>query len=274
MPVYRKEMSEIDFLSLETDFHGGTFVYEPSATLGPRIQRDLQLVYVYEGWMEIRVDGVARRLHAGQSTLLLPGGHEVFQFATDGRTRHGWVSASRPDWDSINPGPLASLSLVADLDSRMRDTARLLESLWLRADGETRRLERGALSCALILQHVCSAAHSAINEPPAPPPVDRTLNWICRHFAETVRLEDLAAAAGVGGAHLTRLFRKHRNQTPMQALWDHRLNEGERLLVQTGYSVSEIAYRCGFQTPYHFSRRIKQRSGLSPTRLRKRAWGT
>lgn len=265
-------MSEIDFLSLNYEFSGGTFVYEPHATLGPRVQQDLQLVYVYEGWMEIGVDGVIRRVAAGQATLLLPDGREDFQFATDGRTRHGWVSAVKPDLHPGETDHLSSLPDIVPFTPRMRETARLLEPLWRRTDIEN-PLERGALACALMLQYLRRAGTPATTGLPRQPPVDRALEWIDLHFAEPVGLGELAAAAGVGDAHLIRLFRKHLRQTPMQALWNRRLDEGELLLVQTGYSVSEIAYRSGFQTPYHFSRRIKQRSGLSPTQLRKRAWG-
>ena len=37
--------------------------------------------------------------------------------------------------------------------------------------------------------------------------------------------------------------------------------------------VSEIADRCGFKNPFHFSRLLRQMQGASPRKLRQRAWG-
>ncbi len=37
-------------------------------------------------------------------------------------------------------------------------------------------------------------------------------------------------------------------------------------------SVGEIAKRSGFQTSYHFSRRVRQATGLSPLEVRQQAW--
>ena len=38
-------------------------------------------------------------------------------------------------------------------------------------------------------------------------------------------------------------------------------------------SEGEIALRCGFQTPFHFSRWVRETEGASPREVRARAWG-
>jgi AraC-like DNA-binding protein len=47
---------------------------------------------------------------------------------------------------------------------------------------------------------------------------------------------------------------------------------GVDLLANTGLPVGAIADRCGFKTVYHFSRRVKQATGMSPTEVRRRRW--
>jgi len=44
------------------------------------------------------------------------------------------------------------------------------------------------------------------------------------------------------------------------------------LLANTGLPVGEVARRSGFRSVYHFSRRVKQATGMAPTELRRRGW--
>ena len=69
-----------------------------------------------------------------------------------------------------------------------------------------------------------------------------------------------------------KIFREHLKLSPSQYLWELRISKGVNLLRATGHNISEIAYRCGYQTPYHFSRHIKQKFGCSPSELRE--WKT
>jgi len=51
-----------------------------------------------------------------------------------------------------------------------------------------------------------------------------------------------------------RKFQKHHHATSSRFLWKLRAERGIAMLGETGLSVAEIAYQCGFQNPFHFSR--------------------
>ena len=86
MATMRVLLSEIDPVSV------GDVVYPPGGRLGPRWQRDVELVLVHAGSARIAVDGDIRAtLRAGSVGLLLPGHREHFAFAGDEPTRHSWV---------------------------------------------------------------------------------------------------------------------------------------------------------------------------------------
>jgi len=40
----------------------------------------------------------------------------------------------------------------------------------------------------------------------------------------------------------------------------------------SGFGVGEIAYRCGFQTPFHFSRWVRATESRSPREVRTQVW--
>ena len=87
-----------------------------------------------------------------------------------------------------------------------------------------------------------------------------------------VDLERVVRAAHVTPAHLVRRFRAELGTAPIAYLWRHRVDAGLDLLVNTGLPVGEIAARTGFKSVYHFSRRVKERTGVSPTEVRRERW--
>jgi AraC-like DNA-binding protein len=122
------------------------------------------------------------------------------------------------------------------------------------------------------------ALHAYAAEDRAPPiagptePVARLLNWLDEHLAEPVDLPTLARVAGVSRAQLVRVCRRDLGETPLRWVWRRRTARGVQLLRDTGLPVSEIAWRCGFQTPFHFTRWVRQCEGVSPRALRRAAW--
>ncbi|MCC2686047.1 MAG: AraC family transcriptional regulator [Paenibacillaceae bacterium] len=260
-----------DFMTVQVSgAKAGTVVYPPQGRFGPRIQNHLQLVLLHTGEMTVYIDGSALRVPPAHVALLKPGHREEFQFATDQDTWHRWISSevSFPDedarkyWESL-PGflPLSEkMNRIVDLMLSMQaeDRPSYLESL--------ASLGRAALQ---LYEAECRQQDA---ERSIHPSVLLTKSWIHRHYPEDISLNQLASVAGVTPEHLIRLFRKHLAVTPIQYLWNHRIERGLHLLRHTGLSVGEVAEQCGFKTSYHFTRSIKQFSGKSPTDVRRQSW--
>jgi AraC family L-rhamnose operon regulatory protein RhaS len=45
------------------------------------------------------------------------------------------------------------------------------------------------------------------------------------------------------------------------------------MLTETGLTIAEIAYTCGFKNQFHFSRKVTECQGMSPREFRRKAWG-
>jgi transcriptional regulator GlxA family with amidase domain len=58
----------------------------------------------------------------------------------------------------------------------------------------------------------------------------------------------------------------------MAYLWQRRVAAGVDLLKHTGLPVGVVASRAGFKSVYHFSRRVKEATGVSPVALRGERW--
>jgi AraC family transcriptional activator of tynA and feaB len=83
----------------------------------------------------------------------------------------------------------------------------------------------------------------------------------------------LAAATGVSLRRLQELFHE-RGQHVSDWIWRRRLDVAAARLADPGYlhmPLGTLAYGCGFASQPHFSRRFKERYGLSPRAYRHRA---
>jgi AraC-like DNA-binding protein len=261
MARMRVLLSEIDPVS------AGDVVYAPGGRLGPRWQRDAQLVLLHEGSALATVDGEPRfALRAGSVGLLLPGHREEFAFARESPTRHSWVQGR------LAPGRLERL---AALPPALPASTALTELVRAAVDaGRTPLPTSGPLLAALAsaaLWRYAGEAESRLRGPGEA--VERARRYLHDNLADPhVDLERVARAAHISPAHLVRRFRAELGVTPMAYLWQRRVATGIDLLANTGLPVGDIAARTGFKSVYHFSRRVKEHVGVPPTAVRRKSW--
>ncbi len=250
----------------------GDVVYGLGGTCGPRVQADYQLVIVVTGGARVVVDGEERALAAGQVGLFLPGRRELFTFAPDRRTHHTWC-ALHP---SLVPAQVAEAcrraAPVLPVTRRFEQLIELGLALPLTAGTQAHALI-DALGLAALQAYLFTDTRQERRDTDEPDALRRALAWIGASGHEAVDLPALARAAGVSPAQLVKLFKRHLGTTPLRYVWEARTRRGVQLLRETGLTVGEVAHRCGFQTPFHFSRWCRELHGLPPRALRAQAWG-
>lgn len=250
----------------------GDVVYEPSGTCGPRVQQDYQLVVLVEGGAAVDVDGQRRVLRPGEVGLFLPGKREVFTFATDKKSHHTWCAVH----PSLVSAELAErcrrAAPVLPVSRRLDQLLELGLSMPLTGGAQADGLI-DALGFAVLQAYLFTDTRQERRATDEPDALRRALAWLGEKGHGAVDLPALARAAGVSPAQLVKLFKRHLGTTPIRYLWETRTRRGAQLLCETGLTVGEVAYRCGFQTPFHFSRWCKALHGVGPKALRVQAWG-
>ncbi len=99
--------------------------------------------------------------------------------------------------------------------------------------------------------------------------VDRIANAILllrENFAQTVRVEQLAEAARMSASSFHQHFKTLTSMTPLQFQKQLRLLEARRLMVADAASVTEAAYRVGYESASQFSREYARAFGVAPKR--------
>jgi AraC-like DNA-binding protein len=248
----------------------GEVTYPPGGAFGPRTQADVQLFVVLEGKATVTINGSRVDVHAGQALVLHPGATEHFAFSTARSTRHTWCAVE----PALIPTDLrSSLTAARDpitLTPRVADLVQYGLNLPESGLDEAAALLRD-LGIATLRAFLFDLEHARL-EGREPDAVGRARWFVDAHLDEALALEDLARVAGVSAQHLTRLFKQHLGFTPMRYLWAERVKRGVQLLLDTGLSVSAISERVGFESPFHFSRLVRDTHGASPRALRERHW--
>lgn len=98
--------------------------------------------------------------------------------------------------------------------------------------------------------------------------VNKVKEYIARHYKEEIKLDTLAALVAMAPSAFSRFFKQRTGRGPMDYIIDVRLGVAARMLVDTGTSVSEICYACGFNNLSNFNRTFKARRGYTPRDFR------
>ncbi|MCF7816392.1 MAG: AraC family transcriptional regulator [Kiritimatiellales bacterium] len=251
-------------------FRVDDFVYNEQGSLGPRVQTSLQLFYVYSGHASVSVDGMVRLVGPGEITLLLPDHVELFRFAQNEKTHHGYCSALDVELSEKQQVDYQKLTTVFPMSGKIHELTDWAKTLGARTDRPALNLYDQI--AYLLFYEFFNIAGYPEQLAPLPESVLRAKRLIDEKFGSPLDLTQMARAACITPTHLIRLFKVHLKTTPVNYLWDVRTEHGTRLLVDTGLNVAEISYRCGFSAPYHFARRFKARYGMAPGAYRRRQW--
>jgi transcriptional regulator GlxA family with amidase domain len=81
-------------------------------------------------------------------------------------------------------------------------------------------------------------------------------------------IDKLAGSLGLSTRQFYRIFREHTGLSPYRYHLQLRIERAKRMLHGTNMSIKEIAAALTFESPFHFSKVFKQKTGLSPSQWR------
>lgn len=100
------------------------------------------------------------------------------------------------------------------------------------------------------------------------PRVRQTIERMEAHLHEDLAVPDLARAAGLSVAQLTRIFRQATGRTLGVFLRDLRIARARTLIERTSLPISEVMAQVGIPDRSRFAREFRRAHGASPRTLR------
>lgn len=131
-------------------------------------------------------------------------------------------------------------------------TRNLFSEIWLSLMDELARLEQS----------------DGLAKPVSQERIQVMLEYIHRHYAEKITLEQIAASAIISERECLRCFRSCIRKTPFEYLMDYRIQAAEKLLRTTTLPITEIAIQCGFSNSAYFAKMFRELRNVTPSQYR------
>jgi AraC-like DNA-binding protein len=245
-------------------------------------QRDLwTFKAVTEGRLRISQGAWANDLGPGDQTLTVPDSAFTCQALTD--ECEILTIDFRLEATGLGSDPLPSLVLPAVVHIPLSPEWLHLLHVGLESAGEATRRQgnvlrlRGAADSIIgwyLETGIRSGAISVGRRGYAPDWLAAALRQANSAFWDPhVTPAALAKAAGFSRSHYDRVFKAAFGQTPVEHIWEQRLQMAARKLdTDPALPVGGIAQNCGFKSHTHFTRMFHRRFGMTPGKWHKRFW--
>ena len=99
--------------------------------------------------------------------------------------------------------------------------------------------------------------------------IDSAKEYILKNFTNELTVSDIAKAVNLSPSYFSKVFKESTALSPYDYLLSVRLDKAKELLINSDIPISEIAYRCGFNSTSNFIYFFKKETGLSPLKFRK-----
>lgn len=89
-------------------------------------------------------------------------------------------------------------------------------------------------------------------------------SFIMEKFNDPLTVDDIASELSVSKSYLFRLFKDYLKISPIRYLSMVRLKKASYMIMNTSYSLKEIAAKTGYSDQFYFSRAFRKMYGINP----------
>ncbi|OUJ70393.1 AraC family transcriptional regulator [Hymenobacter crusticola] len=98
--------------------------------------------------------------------------------------------------------------------------------------------------------------------------IEKVFEYMNIHYSRPITLAEVAKVANMPETSFSRFIKKRIGNTFIDSLNEIRLGHATRMLIDTTLSVTEVAYKCGFNNISNFNRTFKRRKNCTPKEFR------
>ncbi|EUJ32885.1 AraC family transcriptional regulator [Listeria cornellensis] len=282
----------LEFPALDKDFPMRSFTNEGGVIVYPHWHKEIELIYVIEGRLNLGVNDVPIQMAEGEIYVINGGDVHYFLASPNSerivlqfdlnvfqefsltedegkrlRDLFLHVSPSSADWNPEVARLVAGLLQVIHRESSQRKAgyryivkAKLYEMLAV-LERDVPRLVRDSAEDAT------SKSQETLEK------LQQIFAYVEDHYQETITLQQVADHVGFSSYYFTKLFKRNMGITFMTFVNDYRLSKAKWILLNEETPVTEVAELAGFSSVKTFHHAFKRAMGVSPLKYRRTIFG-
>ncbi|MBC8035235.1 MAG: helix-turn-helix transcriptional regulator, partial [Chitinophagaceae bacterium] len=98
--------------------------------------------------------------------------------------------------------------------------------------------------------------------------IGKVMEYLNHNFDKNITLSEVAKIAAMSEVAFCRFFKVRTGQTFIDTLNEIRLGHASRMLIDTTHSITEVAFKCGFNNISNFNRLFKKKKDYTPREFR------
>ena len=243
------------------NYHIDTKEYS-NRSYAPHFHKNLELIILLHGTMEVTVNGTIEQMNAGEAALILSNQIHAFE-VPKGSTASVTVFSEDyvPAFSSVIKNKQGTRSCFVPLDSIVK---LYLEQI---VAGNCTRLMKKACLYALCDQYL-QQIELENRQDRTNFLVGKILDWIAMHYTENITLKQAAEEFGYEYHYLSRLLNRNYAINFSGLLNAYRIEYAVNLLQNSDLSITGIAEASGFQSIRSFNHSFKKITGFTPNNYR------
>jgi len=218
--------------------------------------------------------GSWRNVNPG-ARLYVPGEEQHFEWRRTVRVNIVFITPDRVERILERPYSRSHLEAWRGLEFNSPFVSRVVAAM---ADDIANGCPAGALVgdslTAALVAHLATGPARVGNTGgeagPSAQSFDRALQYIEANLGQTLRMTELAAAAGCSPRQLSRLFRARSGQLPHDYVIEKRVERASWLIEAGELSLAQVALASGFADQSQMTKMFRKFLGTTPGRFRKR----
>lgn len=227
------------------------------------------LTFVVGGKADYYVNGVKHTAEAGNLIYIPPGSvREARTYADSPMHSYAFNFCWLPP-NNETPMPLATITKFR-LTGPLLEQIKAFNQIWMSKQPGYKMQARGQF--LLILHRLLVSAVHRTDDLAPDPRIERMKAYLAENYAEDIDIGRLAELAGLHPVYLGRLFKQQTGVSYRAFLNTIRVNNAEAMLAAGGFTVSEVAERCGFRDVAYFSNVFKAVKGYPPSSIAAKGW--
>lgn len=244
----------------------GNFHYNTSCYSGkeyaPHFHKNMELILVLAGSMEVTVNGVCSHITYGQAALILSNQIHAFHVPEGAKA---WVAVFSEEYVPLFAAQLKGKQGKTCVFSPGPSVTALLKEHML--ESQCSRMMRKSCFYAVCDCYLQQVELEARQEKTSFL-VGQLLDWIAQHYTEDISLKQAAEAFGYEYHYLSRLLNKNFAISFSGLLSAYRVEHAAQLLQTTDLNVTQVAESSGFQSIRSFNLCFKKLTGKTPNDYR------